>query len=130
MKFNNLIKTILLETEQHKPVDWDRLIRHAEKTGESLTYDLNGNVIEHTNDIDCQNISYVNINSNGNIFFYKGSTDGKMKMHRLDGPAIICDGSPSYYIDNKEYTKEEFDRYIQKFGGAENTKIGLDLLDI
>ena len=37
------------------------------------------------------------------------------QRHRTDGPAVECaDGDKSWYIDGNEYTKKEFNEYINK----------------
>ena len=40
------------------------------------------------------------------------------KLHRLDGPAIEWDGTKEYFIEDKEYSKEEFEKvaYLYKNG--------------
>ena len=45
------------------------------------------------------------------------------KLHRLDGPAIICyDGQEQYWINDKELSKEEFEKHTErlKFLGKEH----------
>jgi len=47
-------------------------------------------------------------NSDETICYYNGSN-----LHRLDGPAVIFkDGYCEWYIDGKQFSKEEFDRAI------------------
>jgi hypothetical protein len=42
--------------------------------------------------------------ANGNKFWYQND-----KLHRTDGPAIeLADGTKEYFIEDEEYTEEEF----------------------
>jgi hypothetical protein len=92
--------------------------------------------VSYHNNIDCSESSYHRLDGPAFVesdkSFMSWWVNGE--RHRLDGPAKIINRGGRvknvYYIHNEEYTKEDFDKYILKFGGAENTQTALDLLDI
>ncbi|VVG73357.1 hypothetical protein PAP18089_04362 [Pandoraea apista] len=56
-----------------------------------------------------------------NYYYYLGN------LHRMDGPAVLLEGEPNqWWINGRQYSEEEYGRFIEKKALKENLEILLE----
>jgi len=76
---------------------------------------------QHLNGVLQDDGSYANSMGNNH---WKGWYNASGKLHRVEGPAIIMNGNPRWYIDGRQHA---FDDWCRSVGISEETKMMLRL---